>query len=241
MSEKALLLLGADSDIGAAFLRQWDGPVVAHVCRKPESLAEFASREGFVQVYGDFSSADGIEAFIAAVRDLQTEIGRILYLPSMPAIPTKLPKIQPSDLEKAFLVGYYAAFRIFQTFLPAMAKTGGGQVAVILTSYCFGAPPKFLTSYVSSKYALYGLVRSAAVEYGSKGITVNAIAPSMVETSFVSNLPAFAVEQEAEKSLLGRNATPEDLIPVLKLLLSGDAPYLNGAVIPITSGSALNG
>ena len=93
---------------------------------------------------------------------------------------------------------------------------------------------------MSSKYALYGLIRSLAVEYASKNITVNAIAPSMVETSFVSNLPAFAVEQEAQKSPLGRNARPEDLVPVLKLLLSGDAPYLNGAVIPVTSGSQLN-
>ena len=240
MSEKALLLLGADSDIGVTFLKHWNGPVIAHVCRKPEAIDSVVSGAKITKVYGYFSSADGIEAFITSVRDMKAEIGKILFLPSMPAVPTKLPKIAPSDLERTFLVGYYSAFRIFQELLPAMAKTGGGQVAVILTSYCFGAPPKFLASYVSSKYALYGLVRSAAVEYGGKGITVNAIAPSMVETGFVSNLPAFAVEQEAEKSPLGRNATPEDLVPVLKMLLSGEAPYLNGAVIPITSGSQLN-
>ncbi|MBQ8994212.1 MAG: SDR family oxidoreductase [Oscillospiraceae bacterium] len=240
MDKKTLLLLGADSDIGLSFLEEWDGPVVAHVCKKAELLDACKTSAKLYKVYGDFSSKEGIEIFLENVKSLNLEIGKILYLPSLPAIPTKYAKVTDDQLEKTFMVGYYAAFRVFQTFLPIMAKNGGGQVAAILTSYCFGAPPKFLTPYVSSKYALYGLLRSLAVEYASKNITVNAIAPSMVETSFVSNLPAFTVEQEAQKSPLGRNATPADLVPILKLMLSGDAPYLNGAVIPVTSGSQLN-
>lgn len=240
MEERALLLLGADSDIGLAFLREWDGPVIAHVCRKAEMLDNCETKASVQKIFGDFSTKEGIDAFLSEVEKTGTEVGKILYLPSLPAIATKFAKITDEQLEKTFMVGYYAAFRVFQTFLPKMAKAGGGQAAAILTSYCFGAPPKFLAPYVSSKYALYGLIRSLAVEYASKNITVNAIAPSMVETSFVSNLPAFAVEQEAQKSPLGRNARPEDLVPVLKLLLSGDAPYLNGAVIPVTSGSQLN-
>ena len=240
MEHKTLLLLGADSDIGLAFLKEWSGPVVAHVCKKAELLDSCESAADITKVYGDFSSKEGIETFIEEVSALNADIGKILFLPSLPAIPTKYAKITEDQLEKTFMVGYYAAFRVFQAFLPKMAKNGGGQVAAILTSYCFGAPPKFLAPYVSSKYALYGLVRALAVEYASKGITVNAIAPSMVETSFVSNLPAFTIEQEAQKSPLGRNARPEDLVPLLKLLLSGEAPYLNGAVIPVTSGSQLN-
>ncbi|MDO5136843.1 MAG: SDR family oxidoreductase [Oscillospiraceae bacterium] len=240
MEQKALLLLGADSDIGLAFLKEWEGPVIAHVCKKAELVDSCETSADIRKVFGDFSTKEGIEAFISEVLAMDTEVGKILFLPSIPAVPTKFAKITEDQLEKTFLVGYHAAFRVFQTFLPKMAKSGGGQVAAILTSYCFGAPPKFLAQYVSSKYALYGLVRSLAVEYASKGITVNAIAPSMVETSFVSNLPAFTVEQEAQKSPLGRNAKPEDLVPVLKLLLSGEAPYLNGAVIPVTSGSQLN-
>ena len=240
MEQKSLLLLGADSDIGLAFLKEWSDPVIAHVCMKAELLDTCETSAAIHKVYGDFSCREGIEDFIKEVTALDTEIGKILYLPSLPATPAKFAKIAEDQLEKTFMVGYYAAFRIFQAFLPEMAKNGGGQVAAILTSYCFGAPPKFLAPYVSSKYALYGLIRSLAVEYASKGITINAVAPSMVETSFVSNLPSFTIEQEAQKSPLGRNARPEDLIPVFKLLLSGEAPYLNGAVIPVTSGSQLN-
>ena len=240
MEQKYLLLLGADSDIGLAFLREWSGPVIAHVCKKGELLDSCKTSADIHKIYGDFSCKEGIDNFIKDVEDMNAEIGKILYLPSLPAVPVKYAKITDDQMEKTFMVGYYAAFRIFQAFLPKMAKSGGGQVAAILTSYCFGAPPKFLTPYVSSKYALYGLIRSLAVEYASKGITVNAVAPSMVETSFVSNLPAFTIEQEAQKSPLGRNARPEDLVPVFKLLLSGEAPYLNGAVIPVTSGNQLN-
>ena len=87
MSEKALLLLGADSDIGVTFLKHWNGPVIAHVCRKPEAIDSVVSGAKITKVYGDFSSADGIEAFITSVRDMKAEIGKILFLPSMPAVP----------------------------------------------------------------------------------------------------------------------------------------------------------
>ena len=63
------------------------------------------------------------------------------------------------------------------------------------------------------------------------------VVPSSLETSFLSTLPGFEVEKNAQASPLGRDATPADLAPVLQLLLSGDAPYLSGAVVPVTSGS----
>ncbi|MBQ4093627.1 MAG: SDR family oxidoreductase [Oscillospiraceae bacterium] len=234
---RALLVLGADSEIAAEFLKGWKGDVLAHVFAKPEILDDLPTEANITRVKGDLSTEEGIRAFLAACDETGLEIGRILFLPSLPAKATRFSKFDSEKFQRELSVGYLSAALTFQKYLPKMAKSGGGQVAAVLTSYCIGVPPKFLASYVSVKYALMGLLKALAAEYGDKAITVNAIAPSMVETSFLSTLPGFEVEKNAQASPLGRNATPADLAPVLQLLLSGDAPYLSGAVIPVTSGS----
>ena len=59
----------------------------------------------------------------------------------------------------------------------------------MLTSCTTNIPPKYLASYVTSKYALLGLVKALSNEYADKGIRINGISPSMIETKFLENIP----------------------------------------------------
>jgi 3-oxoacyl-[acyl-carrier protein] reductase len=89
---------------------------------------------------------------------------------------------------------------------------------------------------VTVKYALLGLMKSLAVEYADKGITVNGVSPDMMETKFLSDIPEMIVEQNRENSPLGRNILVEEVTPLMKHMLSDAGASMTGQNIGITGG-----
>lgn len=92
------------------------------------------------------------------------------------------------------------------------------------------------TVYSASKAALLGLTRSLAREVGVKGITVNAVCPGLVDTEMTSHLDDRARAFYVDQTPLARTASPEEVAAVVRFLMSGEASYVNGAVIPIDGG-----
>lgn len=233
------LVVGGDSDIGAALVKRLSGKVLTHYFSFEEKLAELQSAEReIIPVFGDLSSEEGIALFLTRLADTGAMISKIVHLPSSPAVAKRLAKFDAAQFMREINIQVISAAMIWKALFPAMAKNGYGRVAVALTSYCIGVPPKYLAVYISAKYALMGLMKSAAVEYAGKGITVNAVAPSMTETKFLSTLPDFEIEANAKSNPMGRNATPEDVATALMMLLGDDAPFMTGAILPITGGFA---
>ncbi len=107
----------------------------------------------------------------------------------------------------------------------------------MLSSYVIGVPPKSLSHYTVSKYAMLGLMKSLASEYADKNIQINSVSPSMIETKFLNNINEKLVEISAYNNPLKRNANIDDVVPVIKMLLSKESDYINGVNIPITGGS----
>lgn len=87
-----------------------------------------------------------------------------------------------------------------------------------------------------AKYALMGMGKSLAAEYASKGIQVNMISPSMLETKFLANVYDGVVEQTAAANPAKRNARPEDVAGLIEYLFSDSNTFVTGANIPVTSG-----
>lgn len=108
----------------------------------------------------------------------------------------------------------------------------------MLTSYIIGLPPKNATAYIVAKNALRGLAQSLATEYAASGITVNCVAPYMMETKFLSDTPNLIVEASAAANPMKRNAQVTDVVPAMAFLLSEEAGFITGAVLPITGGAA---
>jgi 3-oxoacyl-[acyl-carrier protein] reductase len=92
------------------------------------------------------------------------------------------------------------------------------------------------TVYSASKAALLGLTKSLAREVGVKGITVNAVCPGLVDTEMTSHLGARARAFYVDQTPLGRTATHEEVAAVVRFLMSDEASYVNGAVIPVDGG-----
>ncbi len=92
------------------------------------------------------------------------------------------------------------------------------------------------TVYAASKTALLGLTTSLAREIATKGVTVNAICPGLVDTEMTSHLDDRARAFYVEQTPLGRTAHLEEVSAVVRFLMSDEASYVNGAVIPVDGG-----
>jgi 3-oxoacyl-[acyl-carrier protein] reductase len=92
------------------------------------------------------------------------------------------------------------------------------------------------TAYAASKSALVGFTKALAREIGVKGITVNAICPGLVDTDMTSYLNKQARAVYIDQTPLGRTARLEEVAAVVRFLMTEEASYVNGAVIPVDGG-----
>ena len=160
-------------------------------------------------------------------------------LPALPVVNTKFKAFDQRRFDMDLEIEVHSAVRICKAVLPAMARAKFGRVLFIQTSYTIGCPPKNTAAYVMAKSAIGGLVKSLAVEYAKFGITVNCVAPSMMETHFLKDTPDLIVQAAAEDNPMGRNATPADVVPAMAFLLSDEAGFITGVTLPVTGGSAI--
>lgn len=92
------------------------------------------------------------------------------------------------------------------------------------------------SAYAASKAGLIGFTKSAAREYGAKGIRVNAVAPGFIETEMTASLPE-EVKQEYLKNIpVSRFGKPEDIAEAVAFLASERASYINGQVLSVDGG-----
>jgi 3alpha(or 20beta)-hydroxysteroid dehydrogenase len=124
-----------------------------------------------------------------------------------------------------------------QTCVPFMTRGGSivnvGSVAA-LTAY-------HAVAYTASKWALRGLTRVAAMEYGPRGVRVNIVHPGYIETPIVANAPRALLDASLALTPAGRAGGPEEVAALVLFLLSDEAAYVNGSEISIDGGYAAHG
>ncbi len=92
------------------------------------------------------------------------------------------------------------------------------------------------TAYGASKAALVGLTKSLAREVGAKDITVNAVCPGLLDTEMTAHLTDGARAYYLDQTPLGRTARAQEVAAVVRFLMSDEASYVNGAVVPVDGG-----
>ncbi|MET0930362.1 MAG: SDR family oxidoreductase [Aeromicrobium sp.] len=122
--------------------------------------------------------------------------------------------------------------------LPELERVGGNLVAVASVSALRGDWGQSL--YNASKAAVLNFVQSLALDYGSRGVRLNAVAPAFTITPITKHLAADAelIAKFTNRVALGRPGLPEDVAPAVLFLASGDAAYITGATLAVDGGTS---
>ena len=242
MNNKVLLITGGSSDIGISLIKEVKNNydyIIAHHTKDNENLSLLKQelKDKLILIKGNFKDEEETRVFIAKIKEEGKIPTAIVHLPAGSFENIKFPKIPWQKFETDFNISFRSLVLILQEFLPTMAKNKNGKIIVMLTSCTKNIPPKYLTSYVTSKYALLGLVKSLSNEYADKDIRINGISPSMIDTKFLDSIPELIREQNAMKSPTGKNLSVTDVIPTIKFLLSDGSDGITGENISITNGN----
>ncbi len=239
------LITGASSDVGIALIRR----LLAHGNEEDIVAAQgYGDLEGLiplikeypgrVKTYDvDLTRAESLNAFLGSVEATAGPPSHFVHLPALRLINAKFKNFDEARFALDMNVQLNSAVAVCKRFLPHMAKRRFGRVLFMLSSYVIGVPPRNAAAYVMAKEALQGLAKSLAADYAGFGVTVNCVAPSMMETKFLADTPHLIVETSAAENPMGRNATPEDVAPAMEFLLGGEAGFITGVTLPITGGS----
>jgi len=144
-------------------------------------------------------------------------------------------KMSDEDWDAVLAVHLRGAFLGCQTVLPTMAERGGGAIVNVSSDARHGAFGQ--ANYAAAKAGIVGFTRTVALEQAKRGVRVNAVAPGPVETPMLDAVPEAVRESWLEAIPLGRLAKPEEVAAVIEFLVSEDASYLTGHVIPVDGGA----
>lgn len=239
--ERDLLVLGASSDLALAVLRRVAGQydaVFAHYHRSADKLEQLCRTAPNIRLFqADFTSGEQTARLMESVAETGAPITHILHCPSARIEYKHFRKLDWADYEKMLNTQLRSLYYAAHTFAPQMAKRRYGKIVTVLSSATVGMPPTYLNDYVTAKYALLGFVKSLAAEYADRNVQINAVSPSMMETKFLANQSHLVLEKEAAEHPLGRNASVEDVAPMIEFLLSDSAGFITGQNMLVAGGS----
>lgn len=237
-----LLVIGASSDMGMALIRSSQSKydrIIAHynhMNEKLKRLCEDLGESKITLIKADLSKEEEVFDLISLVQQQCDCPNHIVHFPAPICNNSRFHKIKWDVFQNELDIQLKSAVLILQSFLPKMAKMHYGRVLIMISYVVNNVAPAYCCNYVVTKYAMLGLVKSLASEYASKGITINGISPSWVNTKYIDNQPDILKEQYASNSPIGRNLNVEEITPTMEYLLSDGAACVNGENIIISCG-----
>ena len=241
-SGRVVLVTGGSRGIGLACARRFQGlgdrVAVTYRRAPPEPLAaKGPGRHDLLAVPCDVTVPDQVEEAFAAV---EAAHGPVEVLVANAGITRDMLLLRMGEdaWHEVIDTDLTGVYRVVRRALGPMVRAHRGRIVLVSSVVAFlGSPGQ--VNYAAAKAGVVGLARSLAREVGSRGITVNVVAPGVVETDMIAALPDQRVEQLRSMVALGRTATPDEVAGAVGFLASEDAAYVTGVVLPVDGGLAM--
>jgi 3-oxoacyl-[acyl-carrier protein] reductase len=188
--------------------------------------------EGLSAVRLDVSSPDSIAS---AFDEVEERFGPVAVLVANAGITrdTLLMRMTDDDIDEVLQTNLAGSIRLARRAMKGMLRARSGRI-IFVSSVVWALGSAGQVNYAASKAGLVGAARSLAREVGSRGITVNVIAPGFVETDMTAELDDDRRAAILGGIPLGRYAQPSEIADVVDFLAT--ASYVTGAVIPVDGG-----
>ncbi|REG85786.1 3-oxoacyl-ACP reductase FabG [Marinomonas pollencensis] len=235
---KIALVTGATRGIGKAIasaLVEQGATVIGTATSESgaQSISEYLGENGKGWVL-DVSSSESVDAVI---KEINAEYGAPTILVNNAGITRDnlMMRMKEDEWDQVINTNLSSVFRVTKACLRGMTKAKFGRV-ISISSVVGSMGNGGQTNYSAAKAGLEGFSRSLAAEIGSRGITVNCVAPGFIETDMTKVLPDEHKAKLVEKVPASRLGQPEEIAAAVAFLASNGAGYITGETLHVNGG-----
>jgi 3-oxoacyl-[acyl-carrier protein] reductase len=242
MSAKVALVTGSSRGIGRSIALRLaaDGfQVVVNYRSGAEAAAEVvgaieAAGGEALAIQADVTEGTAVEALVAQTLE---RFGRVDVLVNNAGVTRDglLMRMKDEDWDMVIATNLRSVFLASRAVLRVMMRQRAGRI-INITSISGLSGNAGQCNYAAAKAGILGFTRSLAKEAGSRGITVNAVAPGYVPTDLTSDLPQALLDEAVKVTPLGRLGSPQDVAGAVSFFASDDAAFITGQVLRVDGG-----
>lgn len=237
-NEKVAVITGGASGIGLATARKLlsEGAKVVLVDWN-ENVSDIAKtlNNDAVGIRCDVSSDTDVQKCVNEIKEKFDHIDLLVANAGVGGGPNKAHEVSVDEWNKVIGVNQTGIFLMNKYVISEMLKNGGG--AIVNTSSMYGLVGTTMSfAYSASKGAINQMTRSLALTYARDNIRVNAVAPGYVDTPILAEVPKEAKDAMANQLPVGRLGKDTEIANLICYLLSDDATFITGAIVPIDGG-----
>lgn len=238
LTDKVAVVTGAGSGLGEgiveAFIREGAKVVAADVSGAQEKLAANLGGD-CVAVHADVAVSADVQAML---RRAVTEFGSLDILVNNAGIDGHvgpLGEYPEEEFDRVWSINGRGVYLGMRYGIPLLLEHGGGAIINTASMASMVAFPG-MSAYCASKGAVEMLTKTAAAEYASKGIRVNAICPGPIRTAITDSLPPDLIAGVVAATPIGRYGTPAEVSDLAVFLASDESSFITGTAILIDGG-----
>jgi meso-butanediol dehydrogenase/(S,S)-butanediol dehydrogenase/diacetyl reductase len=243
---RVALVTGGGTGIGAAVARRLaaDGYSVAVTGRRPEPIEEIAKEIGGLAVVADVGVAADADRAVSETVARFGSLDALVLNAGINGVGSLL-HLDPAVFESVFRTNVLGALLVARAAMPHLLERRGSVVTIGSVAGMRAAPESL--AYCSSKAALAMLTQCIALDHGPAGVRANCVCPGWVRTPMADEEMeglGLGTREEAYATVtqdvpLRRPSSPEEIAGTVAWLLSADASYVSGAVLPVDGGHTM--